>query len=64
MKTKNILPADMELHIARYNDLTPNKSRTAANIPPEAREMMTARETKTVIAYEGAKQQAGGSGRP
>jgi len=62
MKTKTILPADMELHIARYNDLTPNKSRTAANIPPEAREMMTARETKTVIAYEGAKDTPWGDG--
>ena len=55
MKTINISPDQMQLNIARYNELTPNKSRTADNIPPEAREMMTARETKTVIAYDGAK---------
>jgi mannose-6-phosphate isomerase-like protein (cupin superfamily) len=62
MKTIEISPEEMQLHIARFNDLKPNKARTAGNIPPEAREMMTARETKTVIGYEGAKDTPWGDG--
>ncbi|MCZ6509935.1 MAG: cupin domain-containing protein [Alphaproteobacteria bacterium] len=62
MKTIDITPEEMQRYIARYDDLTPNKARTAGNIPPEAREMMTARETKTVIAHEGAKDTPWGDG--
>ncbi|NKB49078.1 MAG: cupin domain-containing protein [Alphaproteobacteria bacterium] len=62
MKTIDISPEEMQRYIARYDELTPNKARTAGNIPPEAREMMTARETKTVIAYEGAKDTPWGDG--
>ncbi len=62
MKTIEIGPEEMQRYIARYDELTPNKARTAGNIPPEAREMMTARETKTVIAYEGAKDTPWGDG--
>ena len=62
MKTIDISPDEMQRYIARYDELTPNKARTAGNIPPEAREMMTARETKTVIAHEGAKDTPWGDG--
>lgn len=62
MKTVDISPQDMERYIARFADLKANKARTAGNIPPQAREMMTARATKTVIAHEGAKDTPWGDG--
>ena len=34
MKTIDITPEEMQRYIARYDDLTPNKARTAGNIPP------------------------------
>lgn len=62
MKTIDISPDEMERYIARFDDLKANKARTAGNIPPEAREMMTARATKTVIANAGAKDTPWGDG--
>ncbi len=50
MRTIDMSPEEMEHYIARFDDLQPNKARTADAIPPEAREAMTARATKTVIA--------------
>ncbi len=62
MKTIQISPDEMQRYIARFDDLKANKVRTAGNIPPEAREMMTAQATKTVIANEGAKDTSWGDG--
>ncbi|MEE2745910.1 MAG: cupin domain-containing protein [Pseudomonadota bacterium] len=67
MKTNNLSPKEMETYIARFEDLKPNKSRTGDDIPPEAREAMTARSTKTVIANIDAVNTpwgAGGTGGP
>ena len=50
MRTKTLNPEDMERYIARFDDVPANKDRTASTIPTEAREMMTARATRTVIA--------------
>ena len=50
MKTINPGPEEMERYIMRFADLASNKDKTSRKIPPEAREMMTARATKTVIA--------------
>ncbi len=50
MRTTTPTPEEMERYIARFEDLPANKDRTAGKIPPEAREMMTARATRTVIA--------------
>ena len=50
MRTTTPSPEEMEQYIARFDDLPANKDRTAGKIPPEAREMMTARATRTVIA--------------
>ena len=50
MKTIDMTPQEMERRIMRFNDLVPNKDKTSGKIPSEAREMMTARSTKTVIA--------------
>src|SRR3546814_6258468 len=48
--TKTPSPAEMERYIARFDELPANKDRTAGRIPPEARERMTARSTRTVMA--------------
>ena len=48
MRTTTPTPEEMERYIARFEDLPANKDRTAGKIPPEAREMMTARATRTV----------------
>ena len=50
MKTTTPTPEEMQRYIARFADLPANKDRTAGKIPPEAREMMTARATRTVMA--------------
>ncbi len=50
MRTIDMSPEEMEHYIARFDDLQENKARTADRIPAEAREAMTARATKTVIA--------------
>ena len=50
MRTHTPTPEEMERYIARFEDLPANKDRTAGKIPPEARERMTARATRTVIA--------------
>ena len=50
MRTTTPTPEEMEQYVARFEDLPANKDRTAGKIPPEAREMMTARATRTVIA--------------
>ena len=50
MKTVHISPEEMTHNIARFDDLLANKAKTGNKIPPEARERMTARATKTVIA--------------
>lgn len=50
MRTKTLSPEEMERYIARFDELPANKDRTAGKIPPEARERMTARATRTVIA--------------
>ncbi|MEH6754920.1 MAG: cupin domain-containing protein [Alphaproteobacteria bacterium] len=50
MRTTTPTPEEMERYIARFEDLPANKDRTAGRIPPEARERMTARATRTVIA--------------
>ena len=49
MRTKTPTPEEMEHFIARFDELPANKDRTAGKIPTEAREMMTARATRTVI---------------
>jgi quercetin dioxygenase-like cupin family protein len=67
MKAVQITPKEMERYIARFADLVPNKARTGDRIPPAAREMLTARATKTVIAHTQASNTpwgAGGEGGP
>ncbi len=67
MKTIDISPQEMTRYIARFDDLVANKARTGDRIPPEAREMLTARATKTVIAHTAAGNTpwgAGGEGGP
>ncbi len=67
MKTIQISPKEMQKYIARFNDLVPNKAKTGDKIPPAAREALTARATKTVIADPGAANTpwgAGGVGGP
>ena len=67
MKTVQISPQDMERYVARFDDLVANKARTSDTIPPEARELLTARATKTVIAHTDASNTpwgAGGDGGP
>ena len=50
MKTLDISPEEMAHNIVRFDELVANKAKTGNKIPPEARERMTARATKTVIA--------------
>ena len=67
MKTVDISPEEMTHNIARFDDLVANKAKTGNKIPPEARERMTARATKTVIADPTAIDTpwgAGGKGGP
>jgi quercetin dioxygenase-like cupin family protein len=67
MKTIDISPREMSRYIARFDDLVANKVRTGDRIPPEAREMLTARATRTVIAHSAASDTpwgAGGDGGP
>jgi quercetin dioxygenase-like cupin family protein len=67
MKTIQVTPREMERYVARFADLVPNKARTGDRIPPQAREMLTARATKTVIAHSEAGNTpwgAGGDGGP
>ena len=67
MKTIDISPEEMTHNIARFDDLLANKAKTGNKIPPEARERMTARATKTVIADPTASDTpwgAGGKGGP
>jgi mannose-6-phosphate isomerase-like protein (cupin superfamily) len=67
MKTIDISPEEMVKNIARFDDLVANKAKTDNKIPPEARERMTARVTKTVIADPTATDTpwgAGGEGGP
>ena len=67
MKTVDISPEEMTHNIARFDDLVANKAKTGNKIPPEARERMTARATKTVIADPTASDTpwgAGGKGGP
>lgn len=62
MKTVTIGPEEMERYIARFDELQANKARTAGKVPPEVREMMTARATKTVIAHDAATDTPWGAG--
>ena len=67
MKPLKILPKEMTPYIAQFDDLIANKAKTGNKIPPEAREALTARVTKTVIADPGASDTpwgAGGEGGP
>ena len=67
MKTIDISPEEMVKNNARFDDLVANKAKTDNKIPPEARERMTARVTKTVIADPKATDTpwgAGGEGGP
>jgi len=67
MKTVDISLEEMTKNIARFEDLVANKAKTGNKIPPEARERMTARATKTVIADPTATDTpwgAGGEGGP
>tara|TARA_R110001606_G_scaffold213172_1_gene360991 strand:+ start:54 stop:641 length:588 start_codon:yes stop_codon:yes gene_type:complete len=67
MKTIQVTPKEMERYIARFADLVPNKARTGDRIPEAAREALTARSTKTVIAHSEAGNTpwgAGGDGGP
>ena len=50
METIDLGPEEMARYIARYDELVANKARTSDAIPPAAREALTARATKTVIA--------------
>lgn len=50
MRTIDMTPEEMARYVARYEELVPNKARTGNRIPPAAREALTARATKTVIA--------------
>ena len=63
MKTVDISPEEMTHNIARFDDLVANKAKTGNKIPPEARERMTARATKTVIADPTASDTPWGAGR-
>ena len=54
MKTIDVSPQEMTRYIARFEDLVPNKARTGDKIPQAAREALTARSTKTVIAHSDA----------
>ena len=67
MKTLDISPEEMAPNIVRFDELVANKAKTENKIPPEARERMTARATKTVIADPTASDTpwgAGGKGGP
>ena len=67
MKTIQVTPREMERYVARFADLVPNKARTGDRIPAAAREALTARSTKTVIAHSEAGNTpwgAGGDGGP
>ena len=67
MKTVDISLKEMTKYIARFDDLVANNVKTGNKIPPEARERMTARATKTVIADPTALNTpwgAGGAGGP
>ena len=62
MKTIDLTPEEMARYISRFDDLIANKARTSDKIPPAARETMTARSTKTVIANVSATDTPWGSG--
>ena len=67
MKTVQMTPEEMKRYVVRFDDLVANKARTGDRIPPAAREMLTARATKTVIAHTDASNTpwgAGGEGGP
>lgn len=67
MKTIQITPEEMKRYTARFADLVANKARTGDKIPPAAREALTARATKTVMADPMASNTpwgAGGAGGP
>lgn len=67
MKTVQMSPQEMQRYLIRFDDLVPNKAKTGDRIPPAAREMLTARSTKTVIAHLEAGNTpwgAGGEGGP
>lgn len=67
MKTVQMSPEQMQRYVMRFDDLVANKAKTGDRIPPEAREMLTARSTKTVIAHSEAGNTpwgAGGEGGP
>lgn len=62
MQTINLTPDEMARYIARFDDLVANKARTSDKIPPAARETLTARSTKTVIANDSATDTPWGAG--
>jgi quercetin dioxygenase-like cupin family protein len=67
MKTVQMSPEEMQRYVMRFDDLVANKAKTGDRIPPAAREMLTARSTKTVIAHTDAGNTpwgAGGTGGP
>ncbi len=67
MKTIQMTPEQMKPYIARFDSLVANKAKTDGKIPPAAREALTARATKTVIADPNATNTpwgAGGEGGP